>query len=95
MLFLPEASDYIASSAEQSYSLAQSEERASFVSSLQKDAMEQEIHINVGIHEIASETRLKNLLIWIDDKGTITQTYQKVHLFDVDIKDGPVLKESA
>lgn len=95
MLFLPEASDYIASSAEQSYSLAQSGERTSFVSSLQRDAKEQNIHISVGIHEVASETRLKNLLIWIDDNGAITQTYQKVHLFDVDIKDGPVLKESA
>ncbi|KAJ5206022.1 Carbon-nitrogen hydrolase [Penicillium cf. griseofulvum] len=95
VLFLPEASDYIASSAEQSYSLAQSEERASFVSSLQIDAKEHSIHINVGIHEVASETRLKNSLIWIDDKGTITQNYHKVHLFDVDIKDGPVLKESA
>ncbi|KAJ5230680.1 hypothetical protein N7489_011388 [Penicillium chrysogenum] len=95
VLFLPEASDYIASSAEQSYSLARSEERTSFVSSLQRDALEQNIHINVGIHEVASETRLKNLLIWIDDKGIITQKYQKIHMFDVDIKDGPVLKESA
>jgi predicted amidohydrolase len=52
------------------------------------------LHINVGVHEIASETRLKNSLIWIDNKGAITQHYQKVHLFDVDIKDGPTLKES-
>ncbi|CAI7630704.1 unnamed protein product [Penicillium bialowiezense] len=95
VLFLPEASDYIASSAEQSYSLATSSERDSFVSALQKDAAEQKIHINVGIHDVASETRLKNILIWIDDQGTITQSYQKIHLFDVDIKDGPCLKESA
>lgn len=27
-------------------------------------------------------------------KGEITHRYQKLHLFDVDIKDGPVLKES-
>ena len=57
--------------------------------------MQQKIHINVGIHEVASESRLKNLLIWIDDQGAITQSYQKIHLFDVDIKDGPCLKESA
>jgi predicted amidohydrolase len=94
-LFLPEAADYIASSAEQSYSLALSRERDSFVSTLQKEAVQQNIHINVGIHEVASENRLKNSLIWIDDQGVITQSYQKVHLFDVDIKDGPVLKESA
>ncbi|CAG8004487.1 unnamed protein product [Penicillium olsonii] len=95
VLFLPEASDYIASSAEQSYSLAQSAERDSFVSALQQDAAQHSIHINVGIHEVASESRLKNLLIWIDNQGAITQSYQKVHLFDVDIKDGPCLKESA
>jgi predicted amidohydrolase len=65
------------------------------VSALQNSAKQQKIHINIGIHEIASKQRLKNSLIWIDDKGVITQSYQKIHLFDVDIKDGPVLKESA
>ncbi|KAJ5297629.1 hypothetical protein PENANT_c005G10687 [Penicillium antarcticum] len=95
VLFLPEASDYIASSPEQSYDLAKSQECADFVSALRKDAEKRNLHINVGIHEIASETRLKNSLIWIDNKGAITQKYQKIHLFDVDIKDGPTLKESA
>lgn len=33
-------------------------------------------------------------MIWIDETGKITERYQKLHLFDVDIKDGPVLKES-
>jgi predicted amidohydrolase len=37
---------------------------------------------------------VKNTLIWIDEDGRITQRYQKIHLFDVDIKGGPVLKES-
>ncbi|KAJ5779456.1 Carbon-nitrogen hydrolase [Penicillium paradoxum] len=95
VLFLPEASDYIAASAEESYALAQSEERTQFVTSLQREARERNIHINVGIHEVASGKRLKNSLIWIDNNGVITQNYQKIHLFDVDIKDGPVLKESA
>jgi predicted amidohydrolase len=43
---------------------------------------------------MASQHRLKNSLVWIDDKGIITQNYQKVHLFDVEIKDGPILQES-
>lgn len=94
MLFLPEAADYIASSAEESLSLAQSPEQGHFVSELQKSARLSGLHINVGIHGIASENRLKNSLVWIDDQGDITQDYQKVHLFDVDIKGGPVLKES-
>lgn len=37
---------------------------------------------------------MKNTLIWIDEEGKITQRYQKLHLFDVEIKDGPVLRES-
>ncbi|KAJ5631307.1 Carbon-nitrogen hydrolase [Penicillium longicatenatum] len=73
VLFLPEASDYIASSADES------------LASLDRQIKE----------TLSSKQRLKNSLIWIDDKGVITQSYQKIHLFDVDIKDGPVLKESA
>jgi predicted amidohydrolase len=38
---------------------------------------------------------VKNTLLWIDEQGKITQRYQKLHLFDVEIKDGPVLKESS
>lgn len=62
---------------------------------LQDEARNSGLHINVGIHEPASQERVKNSLIWIDNKGDITQRYQKVHLFDVDIKGGPVLKESS
>lgn len=91
---MPEAADYIASSAEESLALAQSPECGNFISALQQTARVENMHINVGIHEIASENRLKNSLVWIDDKGTITQNYQKVHLFDVEIEDGPILKES-
>lgn len=94
MLFLPEASDYIASSAEESFALAQSADCRDFLSGLQDSAKLEKMHINVGIHEVASEQRLKNCLVWIDDKGAITQNYQKVHLFDVEIKGGPILKES-
>lgn len=94
MLFLPEASDYIASSAEESFALAQSADCRDFLSALQVSAKLEKMHINVGIHEVASEQRLKNCLVWIDDKGAITQNYQKVHLFDVEIKGGPILKES-
>lgn len=38
--------------------------------------------------------RIKNTLLWIDAQGEIAQRYQKVHLFDLEIPGGPVLKES-
>ena len=94
-LFLPEASDYIAGSAAETISLAQSVATSPFVLGLQKAAAINKLAINVGIHEPAEGgKRVKNTVIWIDDTGQITERYQKLHLFDVDIEGGPVLKES-
>ena len=40
-------------------------------------------------------SRIANTLIWIDANGAIAHRYQKLHLFDVDLRpDGPDLKES-
>lgn len=62
---------------------------------LQKEARSSKVSINVGIHEPAEGgKKVKNTSIWIDERGDIVQRYQKIHLFDVEIKGGPVLKES-
>ncbi|KAJ9294106.1 hypothetical protein DTO271G3_7234 [Paecilomyces variotii] len=95
-LFLPEASDYISSTAAESLSLVRSVQESEFVLGLQREARQSKLPINVGIHEPAQGgKKVKNTLIWIDEDGEISQRYQKIHLFDVEIKDGPVLKESA
>ncbi|KAN0069764.1 Carbon-nitrogen hydrolase [Elaphomyces granulatus] len=94
-LFLPEASDYIASSPAETVLLARSIQESEFVLGLQREAKQTRLSINVGIHEPAhGGSKVKNTLIWIGDQGEIMQRYQKMHLFDVEIKDGPVLKES-
>ena len=68
---------------------------SAFVRGLQDEARIAQLPINVGIHEPAEGgKKVKNTLIWIDGSGDIVQRYQKIHLFDVDIKDGPSLKES-
>jgi predicted amidohydrolase len=65
-----------------------------------RDAKTFKLPINVGIHEPAEEggkeagKKVKNTLIWIDEHGELVQRYQKVHLFNVDVAGGPVLKES-
>ena len=62
---------------------------------LRYEAAQAKLPINVGIHEPAiGGKRVKNTLIWIDEQGEITQRYQKLHLFDVEIEGGPVLRES-
>ena len=62
---------------------------------LQHEARASRLLINVGIHEPADcGAKVKNTLVWIDEHGHITSRYQKLHLFDVDLPGGPVLKES-
>ncbi len=75
--------------------MARSVKDSIFVLGLQREARQSKLPINVGIHEPApGGEKVKNTLIWIDEEGEITHRYQKLHLFDVDIEGGPVLKES-
>ncbi|OIW27107.1 carbon-nitrogen hydrolase [Coniochaeta ligniaria NRRL 30616] len=94
-LFLPEASDYIAGSGQETVALVKSVDDSEFVQGLCEEARRSALPIHVGVHEPGeSPDKAKNTLLWIDERGSITQRYQKLHLFDVDIKAGPVLKES-
>jgi predicted amidohydrolase len=75
--------------------LVRSTSNSDFVKGLQSEAAREGLSINVGIHEpVQGGEKVKNTLIWINEKGEITQRYQKLHLFDVEIEGGPVLKES-
>ncbi|KAK5661590.1 hypothetical protein OQA88_9688 [Cercophora sp. LCS_1] len=95
-LFLPEATDYIASSADESVGLVKPVDESEFVLGLREEARRERLPIHVGVHEPGVDSRkVKNTVLWINENGDIAQRYQKIHLFDVDIKDGPVLKESA
>ncbi|THX39956.1 putative nitrilase [Aureobasidium pullulans] len=94
-LFLPEASDYIGGSPDESYNLCKSVTESPFVLGLQEEAKKNNLHINVGIHEPSdAPKKIKNTSIWIDEKGEITQRYQKLHMFDMELDDGPNMKES-
>ncbi|KAI8099935.1 carbon-nitrogen hydrolase [Halteromyces radiatus] len=96
MLFLPEASDFISETKEQAYSLTESIDQSSFIQGLRKAAQIERIWVSVGIHEkcTSDPQRIYNTHVVIDDQGQITSKYQKIHLFDVDIKGGPRLMES-
>ncbi|KAF2722832.1 nitrilase-like protein [Polychaeton citri CBS 116435] len=98
-LFLPEASDYIATSPDESVSLCKPIHKSPFVLGLQEDAKKYSLPISVGIHEPSDDPkskRLKNTLIWIDQNGEISPRYryQKLHLFDLELEGKPPLKES-
>ncbi|KAK3669512.1 Carbon-nitrogen hydrolase [Recurvomyces mirabilis] len=97
VVFLPEASDYIGGSPEESKQLCKSVEHSIFLQGLQKEAKQHSIGISVGVHEPSDDPdskRIKNTLLYIDESGKITQRYQKLHLFDMEIEGGPTMKES-
>lgn len=96
-LFLPEASDYIGSSAEESLSLCKPANKSPFLLGLREDAKKYSLPISVGVHEPSDDPeskRLKNTLLWLDENGEVAHRYAKVHLFDLEIPGGPVMKES-
>ena len=70
-------------------------EESNYVIGLQKLSREYNIDINAGIHEpgLESSHKIRNTSIWISN-GEITQRYTKLHLFDMNIKGGPVSRES-
>lgn len=136
VLFLPEASDYIARNAAHSIKISRPLLKSVFVTGIQKKLRELHsqgtfLNVVVGIHEPAwkdeddvksdasgttatieeasrapsttiKETkdtseklkRVQNLLLYINEKGEIIEKYQKIHLFDIAISNGPILKES-
>jgi len=96
MLFLPEASDFIAEDRSQTLTLTEPIERGVFISGIQEEAARCHIWISVGIHEPAkSPSYVYNTNLVVDGQGQMIARYRKLHLFDVDIKDGPNMLESA
>ncbi|KAK0254688.1 Carbon-nitrogen hydrolase [Friedmanniomyces endolithicus] len=96
-LFLPEASDYIGGSPTESLSLCKPASQSPFLQGLQQEAKNHGLPISVGVHEPSdnpSSKRIKNTLLWINADGEITHRYQKLHLFDLEMENGPNMRES-
>lgn len=94
MIFLPEASDFISRNAKEAKDLTTSLNTSEFLGGVQKEAAASGIWVSVGVHETTATDKIYNTHLVIDNSGTITSAYRKVHLFDVDIAGGPRLMES-
>ena len=102
LIFFPEATDFLSRNSRHSQHLAQG--TPAFVEELQRcirtlvHDKARPINVSIGVHMPAgpgsADTRTKNTLLYINHEGKILDKYQKVHLFDVDIKNGPIIKES-
>ncbi|ODV70197.1 hypothetical protein HYPBUDRAFT_102345 [Hyphopichia burtonii NRRL Y-1933] len=98
VLFLPEATDYILKDAKELITLA-SKTQQDFLTPIQKELKllnernKSQLKLAIGIHEPTSLEKVRNIQIWINEAGLIEQKYAKIHLFDINIPNGPNLKE--
>lgn len=96
VLFLPEASDYLGRNAAHLITLAQ--HLASFVETVRRHlrSLNSDMRVSIGVHEpgATADARIKNVHLWIEPDGTIAHSYQKIHLYDVNVPNGPILMES-
>lgn len=96
VVFLPECFDYVGEDREQTLSMAAPLESPR-IQGLCDLAKELGVWLSLGgYHEKGppDDKRLYNSHVIVDDSGTIVEVYRKIHLFDIDIENGPRLKES-
>ncbi|KAF9585241.1 Carbon-nitrogen hydrolase, partial [Lunasporangiospora selenospora] len=96
MVFFPEASDFIGNPTEEALELSHPiEPPGPFLAGICSQAKELGVWCSVGIHEKSPfPDRLYNTHVVVNDEGSIVDAYRKIHLFDVDILNGPRLLES-
>ncbi|GEQ69980.1 hypothetical protein JCM33374_g3656 [Metschnikowia sp. JCM 33374] len=104
VLFLPEASDYISRDASHSVQLAK-KTKSDFIDIISEKLKNvhstdplNSLSVAVGVHEPTSgenaERKVQNNQLWISSSGEVEHRYQKIHLFDINIPNGPILQES-
>ncbi|CAH0555527.1 unnamed protein product [Brassicogethes aeneus] len=95
VVFLPEATDYIGTSKEETKQLSEPL-NGKLMSEYKNLAKSNNIWLSIGgIHEKVSENETFNSHVLIDNKGEIQSLYRKIHLFDVCIPEKNInLRES-
>lgn len=95
MIFLPEASDFISRNKAETLNLTTHLDKSDFLIGLGETAKTENMWVSVGIHESSTDNnKVYNTHVILNNHGDIVSTYRKLHLFNVDIKDGPRLMES-
>ncbi|KAF9381424.1 Nitrilase [Podila verticillata] len=97
MIFFPEASDFIGNPSEEALTLSHPVDGdiGPFLTGLCAQAKQLGIWCSVGIHEKSPyQGKLYNTHVLINHHGDIVSSYRKIHLFDVNIANGPILMES-
>lgn len=95
ILFLPEYCGGLQSDGASLTPPHADEDSHAFLSAFRQFAAEQGVWVMLGsIAVTADDGRIINRGYLIDDKGLVTGTYDKIHLFDVQISESEVYRES-
>jgi predicted amidohydrolase len=91
----PENTDFMADTSQKKISLAYDEANHPFLLSLPKLARDLKVFILIGSLAVKSDgEKLYNRSYLIADDGQILTSYDKIHLFDVDLPNGEKRRES-
>ncbi|XP_046406454.1 glutaryl-CoA dehydrogenase, mitochondrial isoform X2 [Ischnura elegans] len=95
VVFLPEACDYLGKNVKEILALAEPLDGPT-IRRYRKIAEEHKVWISLGgVHEKNSDGKVSNSHVIINENGSISGVYRKIHLFDVDIPEKKLfLKES-
>lgn len=96
VLFLPEATDYLAKDAATLVRLAATTQ-TDFLNVIASELkrVQSSLYVAVGIHLPSNDgQKVRNCQVLLDPHGKVIYEYQKIHLFDVDVPNGPILRES-
>lgn len=97
-ILTPEVSNCIAASKTALSSLLHYEQDDPFLSEMQNLAATHKVWVLIGSLGVKSETtdgKFANRSFLIDTSGSIVATYDKIHMFDVDISETEYYRESA
>lgn len=96
MLFTPEMSGLLDRDTKRARQSVRTSEKDEVLAACRDSARRNRIWLHVGsIAVTTSGDKLANRGFVIDDKGEIRSTYDKIHLFDVDLPGGESWRESA
>jgi predicted amidohydrolase len=96
MLFTPEMSGLLDRDKARAAEHLRSEAENPVLAAMREAAARERIWVHLGSLAVKREDgRLANRAFVIDDKGAVRATYDKLHLFDVDLATGESWRESA
>lgn len=94
LICLPENSLYLRLSKEPDDGPRPFDLTEGFWSAFREYAIQNKAHILIGSVPLKGHGKPTNSTVWVKPSGEIVNAYDKIHLFDVDVKGAPPVRES-